>query len=192
MNIGIVSYQTALDLRLTGVLLRGTGCSWDLRKCQPYENYNQINFIVPVGRYSDCFDRYILRINEILESRHIILQCIDQIPMSKHKTSEYRISAPLRNEIKISIEGLIEHFKFFSEGIIIPSICSYLAVESPKGEFGTFILSKGTANRPYRCKISAPGFFHLQALNKMTTNHLLSDLVTIIGTQDIVFGEVDR
>ncbi len=190
-NIGVVTKNQIFEWRLTGVLLRGSGLAWDLRKSQPYELYNELDFVVPIGKYSDCFDRYLLRIYEIRVSTILIVDCILNIPKGLFKSDDSRVSPPLRAEIKNSIEALINHFKLFSEGIQVPAGTTYLAIEAPKGEFGTFLVSKG-GNQPYRCKISAPGFFHLQALNTIVKDHILADLVAVIGTQDIVFGEVDR
>lgn len=191
VNIGQVTIQQACDWGFTGVLLRGTGIPWDLRKAQPYEVYSELSFHIPVGKYSDCYDRYILRIEEMRESIKLILQCINNIPAGAVRADNNKVTPPSREEIKTSIEALIHHFKLFSEGFSIPPIISYAAVEAPKGEFGVHIVSNGT-NKPYRCKIRAPGFFHLQGIDFISKDHILADLVTIIGTQDIVFGEIDR
>jgi len=172
-------------------MLRATGLAWDLRKAQPYELYDSLNFIVPIGKYSDCSDRYILRIIEIRVSAMLIVDCITNIPLGAFKSDNAHVSPPTRIEIKQSIEALINHFKLYSEGIQVPAGTTYLAIEAPKGEFGTFLVSEGS-NKPYRCKIAAPGFYHLQALNIIVKDHTLADLVAIVGTQDIVFGEVDR
>jgi NADH:ubiquinone oxidoreductase subunit D len=158
---------------------------------QPYEVYSNLHFKIPVGKYSDCYDRYILRIEEIRQSVSLIIQCIKDLPIGLIKVDNKKLSNIFRDDIKHSIENLISHFKFFSENYIINTNEIYIATEAPKGEFGIYLISNNT-NKPYRCKIRAPGFLHLQGLNEITLNHLIADLVTIIGTQDIVFGEVDR
>lgn len=191
VDIGIVSYKDALNWGFSGVMLRGSGISWDLRKSQPYEIYNKVNFIVPVGVTGDCFDRYLIRIQEMKESLKIISQCIEYIPVGIIKTSDNKICPPTKAELKQSMEAIIHHFKIYTDGISIPSNETYLSTEAPKGEFGVYLISNNT-NKPYRCKIKAPGFAHLQALDHMSKGHLLADVVTIIGTQDIVFGEIDR
>lgn len=191
VDIGIVSSKDALDWGFSGVMLRGSGINWDLRKSQPYEIYDKINFEIPVGTNGDCYDRYLVRINEMKQSIKIISQCIDFIPTGLIKTSDTKLGSPTRNEMKQSMEALIHHFKIYTNGISIPSNETYVGYEAPKGEFGVYLISDNT-NKPYRCKIKAPGFAHLQALNHMSKGHLLADVVTIIGTQDIVFGEIDR
>ncbi len=191
VDVGIVSYQEALDWSFTGVLLRGSGITWDLRKNQPYEIYDKLNFEVPVGKNGDCYDRFLVRIVEMRQSIKIINQCINQIPIGLIKTDDPKLFSPSRSLMKQSMESLIHHFKFYTEGFSIPTNEIYLAVEAPKGEFGVFLVSNGS-NKPYRCYIRAPGFAHLQGLNFMTKGHMISDVVTIIGTQDIVFGEIDR
>ena len=165
--------------------------TWDLRKSQPYEIYNKLDFDIPIGINSDCFDRYVLRVEEMRQSLKLIVQCINNIPNGIVRADDNKVVPPSRLEMKHTMEGLIHHFKLYTEGFSIkPTVC-YSAVEAPKGEFGVFIISNGT-NKPYRCKIRAPGFFHLQGVDFMARDHLLTDLVAIIGTQDIVFGEVDR
>jgi NADH dehydrogenase (ubiquinone) Fe-S protein 2 len=191
VNVGIVSLQQALDWGFTGVLLRGTGLAWDLRKSQPYELYAKIDFSIPVGKNSDCFDRYLLRVEEMRQSLVLMTQCINQIPIGIIKADDHKITPPARAEMKTSMEALIHHFKLYSEGFYISPTLEYTAVEAPKGEFGVYVVADGT-NRPYRCKIRSPGFFHLQGIDFMSRDHLLTDLVAIIGTQDIVFGEIDR
>jgi NADH dehydrogenase (ubiquinone) Fe-S protein 2 len=191
VDIGIVSYKDAMNWGFSGVMLRGSGIKWDLRKSQPYEIYDNINFDIPVGNKGDCYDRYLIRIAEIKQSLLIISQCLEKIPHGLVKTSDTKISPPFRYEIKRSMESLIHHFKIYTHGITIPTGETYTGTEAPKGEFGVYIISNNT-NRPHRCKIKAPGFSHLQALNDMSKGHLLADVVTIIGTQDIVFGEIDR
>jgi NADH dehydrogenase I D subunit len=192
VDIGIVSALDALNWNFTGPMLRGSGISWDLRIDQPYEIYDKLNFNVSVGYNGDCYDRYLLRIEEMRESLKIILQCINKMPSEGFiKENDKKILNPTRNQMKHSMEALIHHFKIFTEGYSVPKGENYSFVEAPKGEFGIFIISNGT-NKPYRCRIKAPGFFHLQALDFMVKDHMIADVVTIIGTQDIVFGEVDR
>ena len=165
--------------------------TWDLRKSQPYELYNELAFNVPVGVNSDCFDRYVLRVEEMRQSLFLIVQCINKIPEGIVKADDWKVIPPARSEMKHSMEGIIHHFKLYTEGFSAKPMVCYSAVEAPKGEFGVFIVSDGKS-KPYRCKIRAPGFFHLQGVDFMSRDHLLTDLVAIIGTQDIVFGEVDR
>jgi NADH dehydrogenase (ubiquinone) Fe-S protein 2 len=191
VDIGVVTAKDALDLGFSGVMLRGSGICWDLRKSQPYEVYDKLDFDVPVGRTGDCYDRYLIRINEMKQSLSIILQCLELIPYGLIKTNDTKIAAPAKTEIKQSMEALIHHFKIYTNGISIPSNETYIATEAPKGEFGVYLVSNNT-NKPYRCKIKSPGFGHLQALNHMSKGHMIADVVAIIGTQDIVFGEVDR
>lgn len=191
VNIGVVTYQEALNWSFSGVLLRGSGISWDLRKNQPYEIYDKINFDIPIGKNGDCYDRYLIRINEMRQSINIINQCINQIPNGLVKTDDHKLFPPVRSSMKESMEALIHHFKLYSEGFSVPANETYVATEAPKGEFGVFLVSNNT-NKPYRCYIRAPGFAHLQGLNFMSKGHMIADVVTIIGTQDIVFGEVDR
>ena len=191
VDIGIVTQKDAYDWGFSGVMLRGSGVNWDLRKSQPYEVYSKLNFNVPIGVSGDCYDRYLVRIFEMKESLKIIKQCLNEIPTGLVKTDDNKITPPARSEIKQSMESLIHHFKLYTQGFVVPFNETYMACEAPKGEFGVYLISNNT-NRPYRCKIKAPGFAHLQALNHMSKNHLIADVVTIIGTQDIVFGEVDR
>jgi NADH dehydrogenase I D subunit len=191
VEVGVITLEQALSWGLTGPLLRSTGYSWDLRKVQPYEVYNRIDFSVPVGKNGDCYDRYCIRIEEMRQSLKIINQCLNMMPSGPVKLENNKITNPSRFEMKHSMESLIHHFKFFSEGFCIPSSESYCAVEHPKGEFGVYLVSNNS-NKPYRCKIKAPGFFHLQAIDFLSKGHLLADIVTIIGTLDIVFGEIDR
>ena len=191
VDIGVVSAKDAKDWGFSGVMLRGSGVSWDLRKTQPYDVYSSIDFDVPVGTNGDCFDRYLIRIEEMRQSLRIISQCINTIPEGPVKSSDAKIVTPSRSQVKNSMESLIHHFKLHTEGFSVPSGETYSATEAPKGEFGVFLISNGS-NKPYRCKIKAPGFNHLQALDFMSKGHLVADVVTIIGTQDIVFGEVDR
>jgi NADH dehydrogenase (ubiquinone) Fe-S protein 2 len=191
VNIGVVSAKKAIDYGFSGVMLRGSGLSWDLRKAQPYEIYSKLKFYVPVGIHGDCYDRYLIRMEEMRQSLFIIEQIVSSIKEGPIKSPNYNISPPSRTEFKKSMEALIHHFKFYIENLNIPAGETYTAVEAPKGEFGVYLISNNT-NFVYRCKIKAPGFSHLQALNAMCQSHLIADVVTIIGTQDIVFGEIDR
>lgn len=191
VDIGIVTAQDAVSWGFSGVMLRGSGVPWDLRKTMPYEIYNELTFNIPVGSNGDCYDRYIIRIEEMRQSLNIILSCLNLINEGSIKSYNYKINPPSRVELKNSMESVIHHFKVYSEGFIVPFGETYTATEAPKGEFGIFLVSNNT-EKPYRCKIKAPGFGHLQALNFMTKGHMIADVVTIIGTQDIVFGEVDR
>ena len=191
INVGVVTSKEATDWGFSGVLLRGSGINWDLRKQQPYEIYEQLKFNVFTGTHGDCYDRYLIRIFEMRESLSIILQCLNAIPEGPIKVDDKKITPPSRKDFKVSMESLIHHFKYFTEGVVVPRGETYAATEAPKGEFGVYLLSNGT-NRPYRCKIKAPGFGHLQGLDMMSKGHMIADVVTIIGTQDIVFGEVDR
>jgi len=172
-------------------MLRGSGINFDLRKHQPYEVYDKINFKIFTGSSGDCYDRYIIRICEMRQSLAIIHQCLQKLPQGPVKTLDKKVQPPSRSNIKNSMESLIHHFKYFSEGFVVPKGETYVATEAPKGEFGVHLVSNGST-RPYRCKIKAPGFNHLQGLDMMSRGHMIADVVTIIGTQDIVFGEVDR
>ena len=191
VDIGIVSPEEALDWGFTGPMLRGSGIAWDLRKSQPYDVYDRMEFEIPIGKNGDCFDRYLVRLREMRESISIIRQCIEQMPTGPIKTLNRKIAPPPRAEMKQSMEALIHHFKLYTEGYHVPKGEAYGAVEAPKGEFGVYIVADGT-NKPYRARLRAPGFAHLQGLDFMTKGHMLADVVTIIGTMDIVFGEVDR
>jgi len=191
IDIGIVSSKKAVNWGFSGVMLRGSGLPWDLRKTQPYEIYSELDFSVPVGNSGDCYDRYLIRIEEMRQSLNILNRTIALIEEGPIKTTNYKLNPPLRSEMKVSMEAVIHHFKLYTEGIILPFSETYTATEAPKGEFGIYLISNNT-EKPYRCKIKAPGFGHLQALNEMSKKHMIADVVTIIGTQDIVFGEVDR
>jgi len=191
VDIGVVTADQALNWGFSGVMLRGSGVAWDLRKTQAYDVYDRMDFQVPVGSRGDCYDRYLIRVEEMRQSLRIILQCLQEMPQGEIKTDDRKITPPSRAHMKSSMESLIHHFKLYTEGFSVPAGETYTAVEAPKGEFGVYLVSNGT-NRPYRCKIRAPGFAHLQGLDFMAKNHMLADVVTIIGTQDIVFGEVDR
>lgn len=191
VNVGKLNYREATELGLSGVLARGSGIAWDLRKKSSYEIYDHLNFKIPIGINGDCYDRYLIRIYEMRQSINIIEKCINRIPIGIVKTDDNKVSVPYRNKMKQDMEGLIHHFKLYSEGIQTTKGHVYACTEAPKGEMGVYFISDGT-NRPYRCKIRAPGFMHLQSLNYMVKGHMIADLVTVIGTQDIVFGEVDR
>jgi len=193
VDIGIVSPERAMALGFTGPMIRGSGIAWDLRKKQPYDVYDRMNFDIPIGTNGDCYDRYLVRIQEMRESNRIIKQCIDWLRVNDGPVllENHKISPPKREEMKSDMESLIHHFKLFTEGFCLPEGEAYAAVEHPKGEFGCYLISDG-ANKPYRLKIRAPGFVHLSALDEMVRGHMLADVVAVIGTQDIVFGEVDR
>lgn len=191
VDIGIVSEKQALDFGFSGVMLRGSGILWDLRKIECYEIYDKLDFNIIVGQNGDCYDRFIIRVLEMYESINIILQCLNNLPLGFTKSNDYKIISPYRADMKYSMESLIHHFKLYTEGFTIPRNDIYICTEAPKGEFGVHLISNNT-NRPYRCKIKAPGFLHLQSLNAMSKGHMIADVVAIIGTQDIVFGEIDR
>jgi NADH dehydrogenase (ubiquinone) Fe-S protein 2 len=191
VDIGVVTAKQALEWGFSGVMVRGSGVAWDLRRDEPYEIYDKMDFSIPVGSHGDCYDRYLIRVEEMRQSVRIIEQCINQIPEGFIKVDDRKVSPPSRAQMKFSMESLIHHFKLYSEGFSIPSGEVYAAIEAPKGEFGVYLLSDGTS-KPYRCRIRAPGFLHLQGLDFMSKGHMIADVVTIIGTQDIVFGEVDR
>jgi NADH-quinone oxidoreductase subunit D len=193
VGIGVVSPERALALGMTGPMLRGSGIEWDLRKKQPYEVYSDLDFDIPVGVNGDCYDRYLVRMEEFRQSNRIIKQCVDWLRKNPGPviTSDNKVAPPNREGMKTNMEDLIHHFKLFTEGFHVPAGEAYAAVEHPKGEFGIYMVSDG-ANKPYRLKIRAPGFPHLAALDEMTRGHMIADLVAIIGTQDIVFGEIDR
>ncbi len=193
VGIGTVSAERALNLGFTGPMLRGSGVEWDLRKKQPYQVYDRLDFDIPVGVNGDCYDRYLVRVEEMRQSNRIIRQCIDWLRRNPGAVmiSDHKVTPPDRVAMKDDMEALIHHFKLFTEGYCVPAGEVYAAVEAPKGEFGIYMISDG-ANKPYRLKIRAPGFVHLSALDEMTRGHMLADVVAVIGTQDIVFGEVDR
>ncbi len=191
VEIGVVTAEQAMDFGFSGPMLRGSGVAWDLRKAQPYDVYDRMDFDIPVGKNGDCYDRYLVRIEEMHQSVRIIKQCLEQMPGGPVKTLDRKIAPPPRAEMKQSMEALIHHFKLYTEGYHVPAGETYTAVEAPKGEFGVYLVSDGS-NRPYRCKIRPTGFAHLQALDAMCKGHMLADLVAIIASQDIVFGEIDR
>ena len=193
VGIGVVSPERAQQLGFTGPMLRGSGIAWDLRKKQPYEVYDKMDFDIPIGTNGDCYDRYLVRVQEMRESNKIIKQCVDWLRVNPGAviTDDHKVAPPSRENMKSNMEELIHHFKLFTEGFHVPPGEVYSAVEHPKGEFGIYLVSDG-ANKPYRLKIRAPGFPHLAALDEMSRGHMIADVVTIIGTQDIVFGEIDR
>jgi len=191
INIGVVKLYDAIDWGFSGVMLRGSGLPWDLRKCQAYEVYNEYDFFIPCGSVGDCYDRYLIRIEEMRQSLWIINQVLNNIPKGSFISDESGINPPFRADLKFSMESLINHFKYYSESYSLPNTSTYVATEAPKGEFGVFLVANDN-EKPFRCKIKAPGFGHLQALDFMCKDHLIADVVTIIGTQDIVFGEIDR
>ncbi|WP_196139475.1 NADH-quinone oxidoreductase subunit D [Aliikangiella sp. G2MR2-5] len=193
VGIGVVSPERAFQLGLTGPMLRGSGVAWDLRKMQPYDAYAEMDFDVPVGRNGDCYDRYLVRVEEMRQSNRIIRQCIEWLQKNPGPVmiDDHKIAPPKRADMKNDMESLIHHFKLFTEGYCVPEGETYAAVEHPKGEFGIYLMSDG-ANKPYRLKIRAPGFAHISAMDELAKGHMLADVVAIIGTMDIVFGEIDR
>ncbi|MGN6210707.1 NADH-quinone oxidoreductase subunit D [Asticcacaulis sp.] len=193
VDIGVVSKEQAFDWGFTGVMLRGSGVAWDLRKSQPYECYDELEFDIPLGKNGDCWDRYLCRVEEMRQSVKIMLQCIDKLKVTPGPvlSTDHKVTPPRRAEMKNSMEALIHHFKLYTEGFKTPEGEVYACVEAPKGEFGVYLVSDGT-NKPYRCKIRAPGFPHLQAMDWLNRGHLLADVSAILGSLDIVFGEIDR
>ena len=191
VDIGIVSSQDAIDFGFTGPMLRASGVKWDLRKEESYEIYDKLDFEIPVGENGDCYDRYFVRVEEMKESLKIIHQCIDTIPKGIIMIKNNKITPPKRKLMKTSMESLIHHFKLYTEGYKVPKGETYTSVEAPKGEFGVYLVSDGS-NKPYKCKIRAPGFAHLQAMDFCSKGHMLADVVAILGSMDIVFGEIDR
>lgn len=190
-NIGVISAHDAINYGFSGVLLRATGIKWDLRKSQPYEMYDQIDFDIPIGMAGDCYDRYLVRVQEMRQSLRIIDQCLNRMVAGEVRTDDCKISIPHRSEMKTSMEALINHFKLFSSGFYVPPGSTYTSIEAPKGEFGVYLVSDGSSV-PYRCKIKPPGFIHLAGVKHMGKNHFLSDICAIVGSLDIVFGEIDR
>ncbi|WP_417515249.1 NADH-quinone oxidoreductase subunit D [Minwuia sp.] len=191
VDIGNISADDAIDWGFTGVMLRGSGVPWDLRKSQPYDGYEKYDFDIPVGKTGDCFDRYLCRVEEMRQSIEIIRQVIETLPDGPHASIDKKVTPPRRGDMKTSMEALIHHFKLYTEGFHVPEGETYVAVEAPKGEFGVYLISDGS-NKPYKCKISAPGFRHLQATDFMSKGYLLADTVAIVGSLDVVFGEIDR
>ena len=193
VGIGVVTPERAMQLGFSGPMLRGSGVEWDLRKKQPYEVYDRVQFDIPVGTTGDCYDRYLVRIEEMRQSNSIILQCVEWLRNNPGPVmlDDYKLAPPRRETMKADMEALIHHFKLFTEGFCVPAGEAYAAIENPKGELGVYLVSDG-ANKPYRLKVRAPGFAHLSSIDEMTRGHMLADVVAVIGTQDIVFGEIDR
>lgn len=191
VDIGTVTREEALDWAFTGPMLRGSGVAWDLRRNQPYECYSALDFDIPVGKTGDCYARYLIRMEEMRQSVKIVKQCLEKMPGGPVKVNDHKITPPPRAEMKRSMEALIHHFKLFTEGFHVPAGETYAAVEAPKGEFGVYLVADGS-NKPYRCRIRAPGFAHLAGMDFMSKGHMLADAVSIIGSMDIVFGEIDR
>ncbi len=191
VDIGVVTKEEAIDHSFSGVMLRGSGVAWDLRKSQPYECYRDFDFKIPIGKNGDCYDRYLCRIEEMRQSVEIIKDCIDKMPSGPVKSVDGKITPPPKEDLKKSMEAVIHHFKLFSEGFRVPEGEIYAAVESPKGEFGVYLISDGS-HKPYKCKIRAPGFSHLQAMDYLIKGHMLADVPAVIGSLDLVFGEIDR
>ena len=191
VDVGIVNREDALDWGFSGPMLRGSGVPWDLRKAQPYDVYHRMEFDIPVGKNGDCFDRYLVRIEEMRQSLHIMTQCVNDMPGGPVRTKNHKVAPPPRGEMKQSMEALIHHFKLYTEGYKVPEGETYTAVEAPKGEFGVYLVADGS-NKPYRCKIRAPGFAFLQSTEFLSKGHMLADMVAIVGSMDIVFGEIDR
>ena len=191
VNIGVVNAAQAQDWGFSGPMLRASNVAWDLRRAQPYEVYDQMDFLVPVGKHGDCYDRYLVRMEEMRQSVRIIKQCLEQMPDGLVKVKNYKVTTPPRAEMKTSMEALIHHFKLYTEGYHVPTGETYTAVEAPKGEFGVYLVSDGS-NKPYRCKIRPPSFAYLQAMDFMAKGHMLADIPSIIGSLDVVFGEIDR
>ncbi len=191
VDIGKITGEQALDWGFSGPNLRASGIAWDLRKSQPYDVYDKLDFDVPIAKHGDCYDRYLVRIYEMYESLRIIKQCLNNIPPGPVSSDNHKFNPPKRRDMKHSMEALIHHFKLFTEGYHVPAGETYSVVEAPKGEFGVFLIADGS-NKPYRCKIRAPGFAHLQALDLLSKGHMLADVVANIGSLDIVFGEIDR
>ncbi len=191
VDVGTVSAEEAQAWGFTGPMLRGSGVPYDLRKAQPYEIYDELEFDIPVGKNGDSYDRYLIRMEEMRQSLHLIEQCLERMPEGPIKAQNFKVSPPTRGDMKNSMEAMIHHFKYYTEGLHVPAGEVYVAVEAPKGEMGVYLVSDGSS-KPYRCKIRAPGFAHLQGFDFMAKGHMLADAVTIIGTQDVVFGEIDR
>jgi NADH-quinone oxidoreductase subunit D len=191
VDIGTVTAEQALDWGFTGPMLRASGLPWDLRKSQPYDAYAEMDFDIPIGKNGDCYDRYLVRVEEMKQSLRIIRQACEKMPSGPFTSQDHKVTPPARGEMKRSMEALIHHFKLYTEGFHVPAGETYTAVEAPKGEFGVYVVADGT-NKPYRCKIRAPGFPHLQAIEFCSKGHMLADSVAILGSMDIVFGEIDR
>jgi NADH-quinone oxidoreductase subunit D len=191
VDIGVVTREQALDWAFTGPMLRGSDVAWDLRRNQPYECYSELDFDIPVGKTGDCYARYLIRMEEMRQSVKIMKQCLEKMPAGPVRVNDQKVTPPSRGEMKRSMEALIHHFKLFTEGFHVPAGETYAAVEAPKGEFGVYLVADGT-NKPYRCRVRAPGFAHLAGMDFMSKGHMLADAVSVIGSMDIVFGEIDR
>jgi NADH-quinone oxidoreductase subunit D len=191
VDIGVVSAKDAMDWGFTGPMLRASGVPWDLRRAQPYDAYAEMDFDIPVGKHGDCYDRYLVRVEELRQSLKIVKQCCEKMPDGPVTIQNHKVTPPLRGEMKRSMEALIHHFKLYTEGYHVPAGETYTAVEAPKGEFAVYLVSDGT-NKPYRCHIRAPGFAHLSAMDFCSRGHMLADAVAILGSMDVVFGEIDR
>ena len=191
VDIGVVSKEQAIAWSFTGPNIRASGIPWDLRKSQPYDSYEDFDFDIPIGKHGDCYDRYLVRVEEMRQSVKIIQQCLEKMPAGPVRVNDRKIMSPPRAEMKTSMEALIHHFKLYTEGFKVPEGETYAATEAPKGEFGVYLVSDGT-NKPYRCRIRAPGFTHLEGMDAMLRGHMLADVPAVLGSIDIVFGEVDR
>ncbi|MEC8727438.1 MAG: NADH-quinone oxidoreductase subunit D [Pseudomonadota bacterium] len=191
VDIGVVTLDEALDLGFTGPCIRASGLPWDLRKTKPYDVYDELDFDIPTGKTGDCYARYLVRIEEMRQSIHIIRQCIELMPSGAVMSEDHKVSPPRRDDMKTSMEALIHHFKLYTEGFHVPAGSSYTAVEAPKGEFGVFLVADGS-NKPYRCKLRAPGFYFMASMDQLSRGHMLADSVAILGSLDVVFGEIDR
>jgi NADH-quinone oxidoreductase subunit D len=191
VDIAVVSLEDAWNWGFSGVMVRGSGAPWDLRKAQPYECYAEMDFDIPIGKNCDCYDRYLIRMEEMVQSVKIMRQCLKEMPKGPVGSENQKVFPPSRSTMKTSMEALIHHFKLYTEGYHVPAGEVYAAVEAPKGEFGVYLVADGT-NKPYRCKIRAPGFAHLAAMDAMTRGHMLADVTAILASLDIVFGEIDR
>jgi NADH-quinone oxidoreductase subunit D len=191
VDIGVVTLDEALDLGFTGPCIRASGLPWDLRKTQPYDVYDELDFDIPTGKTGDCYARYLVRIEEMRQSIHIIRQCIELMPSGEVMSEDHKVAPPRRDDMKTSMEALIHHFKLYTEGFHVPAGSSYTAVEAPKGEFGVYLVADGS-NKPYRCKLRAPGFYFMASMDQLSRGHMLADSVAILGSLDVVFGEIDR
>jgi NADH-quinone oxidoreductase subunit D len=191
VDIGVMTPEQAMEWGWSGPCLRASGCAWDLRRAQPYEIYSELDFDLPVGRHGDCYDRYLVRVQEMRQSLRIVEQCLARLEPGPVRILDHKIAPPRRRDMKRSMEALIHHFKLYTEGFHVPAGATYTVTEAPKGEFGVYLVADGT-NKPYRCKIRAPGFAHLQTMEVLTKGHMLADAVAVIGSLDIVFGEIDR
>ena len=191
VDIGVVTLDEALDLGFSGPCIRASGLPWDLRKSQPYDVYDELDFDIPTGKTGDCYARYLVRIEEMRQSLRIIHQCIEKMPSGQVLAEDHKVTPPRRDDMKTSMEALIHHFKLYTEGFHVPAGSTYTAVEAPKGEFGVYLVSDGS-NKPYRCKIRAPGFYFMASIDQLSRGHMLADSVAILGSLDVVFGEIDR